>query len=521
MPRIQEYLPEVEAQGPVGGLSPNIEQDTMYGRGVEKFASEVGAGVEYLHRRQEQSETSEAYATAAQARVEFNSDLQDKINNGTLDIDKLKEKYTDWVSKQSESYSTPAGRNFFNRQAARLGGQLLRTAGKGQALIAGRNAVADLQNAVGSNTNVLENDPSQFGDIYDSSLEYLHQKASEGTIHAADIPKYEKEIGLELSKATIRGYAKVDPELAKQHLEHGSFDEYMNSDQKRGMYAEVHQFQTAKDIEAERAQKLMKAAQNEAFEKWGNDNLPKLVKNSLSTKEILASPGTWEQKERWLTMARSAQKENSQTDPAFLNGLYKRMFLPDNDPKKITDPAQLQQYVGKGISPHDYAAATSWFDKTPQGQAMNTNRKQLMEIASTRLTKDISGKKDDFGEYNLSQFTQALQSAEGEMRQKGEPVSSLYDVHSKNYFGNQINRFYVSPEKRMQQQAERIRNEFRKDKENIAPPAPSNVYNPPGIGSDNQDKGKEEMVDVVLSNGQKGKMPKSKVEKARKDKVIK
>ena len=135
------------------------------------------------------------------------------------------------------------------------------------------------------------------------------------------------------------------------------------------------------------------------------------------------------------------------------------MLLPDGNPNKISDPSELQQYVvaagqgGRGISPQDYTQMKSWFDKTPQGQALTANRKSVMDMAKSTLIQKSGnmGAADPIGQHALMQFTNYMQSQEQNAISQRQPVADLYNVNSKNFIGNQIKAFLPTPEERNNQ----------------------------------------------------------------------
>ena len=145
MPRVQEYLPEQEAQGPVGQTSPMLEQVSDYGRGIQDFGKDVGDAGTIITQRQTQMETSNAYADVAEQRANYMQRIQDERNAGTLDDDglnKIKQDYQDWTEKQYENYNTAGGKDAFVRASARAQGSIIQTAGRAQAVVSGFKPLA-------------------------------------------------------------------------------------------------------------------------------------------------------------------------------------------------------------------------------------------------------------------------------------------------------------------------------------------------------------------------------------------
>jgi len=116
----------------------------MFGRGIEEFGRDVGDAYSVIHQRETQAETSDAYASIAEARFAFADKIQQGTNDGTLNVDKVKKEYQDWIEKQYDTYNTSGGKNAFNRAAARTGGSLVQSAAHGYAAIQGKKASDNL-----------------------------------------------------------------------------------------------------------------------------------------------------------------------------------------------------------------------------------------------------------------------------------------------------------------------------------------------------------------------------------------
>lgn len=466
MPKIQEYLPEVEASGPQGGVSPNLEQVSQWGRGIENFGKSITETGDLIHRRQAQSEVSDAYANTTQARVDFTEDLNDKIASGKLDTDQFKSDFQDWVNKQSDNYSTPEGKNYFNKQINRLGGSLLTHAIKGQAVIASNNAVADFTKARDNDTNSLENDPTQFADVYHANLEHLTTLSEQGLVPAgAKLNQLTQETGKELSMAAIRGHAKSDPDEARQMLEQGAFDQFLNSDDKKRAYAEVKQYKTANDIEDERIDQAAKRADAAKDRQFINENAVKIFSGGFSAKDAMKAVKDGKLSgsglEKILSSIKTGNEDQVRVDPAKFNSIAGRMLLPKNDPKAITTPEQVLDLVNKKEVPADsYKALISRFDDSPAGQARIESMRSLDTVAKRELDKSTSYLQDPNGPYRLSQFNNWLHGEEERRRQAKEPLDPLYDPNSNEYAGKQLTRFKGSMNDILKAQADQRAGRF-------------------------------------------------------------
>lgn len=488
MARIEEYLPQVQAQGP-----SNVPPDYLayrgvqqVGQGIQQFGADVSRADDVVYNRQEQDEASTAMADFAQARADWTNKLQTQMANGTLNVDQFKQQYQDSMDQMSDKYQTNLGRTVFQRQSARLGGSLLVSAMKGQAVIAGNKAVSDWQTAVNSNSDALMQNPAQFHDAYESMVEGIQGQVKAGAINQEQATKMIKASGAELSKGAIRGWANMNPQAAQHMLDQGAFDQFLDSDSKFRMQQEVRAYGEAQATDVLRQKKIADAAQAEASQNWSKTALPQLVNNQLTPKAVLQSPMKWEDQVKWLNMIKAQSKAGAMTDPSLKNQLTERMLLPDNDPRKISDPSQLWGYVGKGLTPQDVVGMGNWFRQTPEGQSLTNSRKMLLNTAKAAIanTGGLLGGHNAQGEYNLLQFTAALQNKEEAYRKEGKAISSLYDPTSADFFGKMIPHYQLSPQQMISGQADQMKFNPTPIDGQMSAPAP--VQQTPGAPIQNQ-----------------------------------
>lgn len=452
MPKINDYS-QNQIAAPRGRVenTTGLENAGAMGKAMAGLGGVIEDIADVSYRRQAQSELSDLNAGFAEARAEWASRIDQEFADGTLDAEKINQDFQDYMFKMNEGVQTREGRNFFERQQARLGGFVLRNATKSQAVLAGAKAAASWRESINNDGNALMSDPSSFDNIYASQIEALDAQVEIGTIAAKDAEKLKLQTGAELSKAAIRGWADFGdegPDIAEGELSSGTYDQYLTADQKTQMQGYIRQQRNANEIEKGRERAAEKRAQELASEAWQQENIEKLSKASLSTKSILKSPMSADDKIRWMRLADESVKSKTQNDPRVYNELSRRILLPEGDPKKINSIADLSPYVNRGISIQDAVQLSGYVDKTPDGQSLKSNRKALMDFADAKLVKKdpMTGVSDPDGERSMATFQVALQAAENQLRKEGKPISSLYDPSSKDYFGNQVGKYLKTPQ---------------------------------------------------------------------------
>jgi len=502
MPRVQEYTPEQEAQGPVGQTSPMLEQVSMFGRGIADAGRDIQDAGSILRQRQTQAETSDAYASVAEQRAQFMDRIQDETAKGTLDVGKVKDDYQKWVEDQYDSYDTPGGKDAFTRASARTGGALLMSASRGYAAVQGKKAADNLVTLTNTNSNLAMKDPNSFPDLYSAQTEAIQAQVESGALTQTQADQLHKSAGIELAKGAVRGYmqsdynnikagvvssdGKIDPNTpamntAIQKLNGGVFDEFLDSDHKKALEQEIRQNQSAAQtagIQALSAKKLAVDAQGEQFKSQAYEQIRTgKYDPAQSVQAFRAGLITADEQLKLNHLADTQTADESPSNPAAFNSLMQRVLSPDNSPGHISDPMQLaymvkknaedlgpgSQYIGKG----DFDKLTQAIGMVPANRVNSYNEAQLLNRA-----KETLGTSDPNAHYKLMQFTNDLQMAKQNALQSQQPIGPLLDPSSKDYFGNKLQKYLASPTQILAAQADQARG---------TTVAPTNIQTQPGV----------------------------------------
>ena len=494
MAQIQEYLPEVEAQGPVGGVSPNIELASATGRGIEHLGEQLEEGADLLHRRAAQQETADVYSTFADKRAQYLNQIQQQTQDGTLNVDNIKQQYEDDISNIGQNLDTPEGRNFFERQQSRLKATVLQTAAKNQAVLARNQTISSWKDGVSQSSTAIYNDPSQYKDTYDAGVETVDEMIKNQGLPEKMRDQAVQQMGVEYAKAAVTGTAKTDPDLAKKLLDNGEFDQHLNAQQKEQMYKAVEQQSRANDIEKSRAQKAVDDAKAAVTDKWFNDNYQKMEEGTLSTKDIMAAQkaGTldWQDANRALKLVDESAKREFKTDPRLKNAIANRITNLDS-PNAITDDQSIDQYVGKGLSISDANQLRTLLNRTPEQKAQVSGEKALFKsIDSTvRFKNMMTNQYDVAGEKKAAQAKFDYIQAKKDIQTHGGNPADLVNPNSPLYFGNRIQDYQTSPQDALTHQAQ--------DRTNKALGVPSDEHQNPTPAKDAK-KPEESGIDGML-----------------------
>lgn len=463
MANIEEYLPQVSTPEPVGGVSPNIELAGAMGRAVSHLGENISQVGQTIRERSAQQETADVYADFANQRQYWTSRVQQETQDGSLDVDKISQDYDDQTSDLSQNLSTPQGRNYFERQQARLKGQVLHMATSGAATVAANESAGSWQKAIDTNSAVVQQDPSQLQDLVHQGIETVDSLIQTGGMPEKMRDKAVAQMQSQYTESAIIGQAqngtKEGPSIAAAMLKDPAFAGALNVQQRDMLDGRIKAAARDHDVEQERTTKAVNDAQTKAAEAWGQDALPKLTQNALSTKDVLGAVqnGTlkWEQGERWINMIKEGTKQEVATDPRTKNALIQRIVNPDSQ-NPIDATEDLMPYVGKGISVQDFNQLNSLMNKTPEQQQLHQGEKSLFDSArkTIRFKNMMTGQYDLLGEQKLSQFMADYTDAKKAVGTQGGNASDLVNPNSPLYFGKRLENYQTSMEDQLNHQAE-------------------------------------------------------------------
>lgn len=455
MPVIREYQPQTRAPGPISQVEHSAD---MYGAAEARATAQLGQAVmntgELMAKRIDQQNTSDVTAKLTKANADLAIDLQNTIRTAQPGDQKPFEEYAKRVEETigavGDEANTISARQFYQEASARIKGQLSTTAAQGQAELAGIKAVTDYTDTINSLSTATMADPSSVQLQRD-----LHKQAIENLVKTGQLPRdkaiqLEQRGELDLAKAAMRGWIQLNPEYAREKLKQGAFDKELGADGKAQMFGEVEQAVRAKEIEAERAERLAERALKKQQQTTQNDFLQAMVDGKLDSKTILNSnldafgSGSKEQFLNMLKMANSPEAK-LKTDPDTMIHLYTRIHLPDGDPNKLMDENELNGYFGRGLSLTDLNHLRDEMQgrQTEAGQIENDMKKAVIDIAKGQLTKSnpLTGFKDPIGDEQMQRWMVQFMAEYKQQRGAGVPAKDLLNPDSPQYLGKTIAQY--------------------------------------------------------------------------------
>lgn len=467
MPQIKEYFQRSDVQGPMQGRRATGE-DVGVGAGLTALGRGVAAYTDAVAKRTEQAEVSDLHAKVSQAQLEWTKHYEEQLQAGTLDTGKFVENLDEYASKMGEGLQTAAGQDYLGKATAQLRTHFAEKAILGQAQLAGAKARADYQTSVNNYSSTLVNDPSSFGAIkamHDTGITELVQRAGLPAAQAMELMTHGHR---ELAKSAVHGWVQLDPQEAKKKLAGGEFNNYIDGDTKKQLFAEAEQAVRGRELEDERLRREQERVRKEQQEVTQNTFLQKMVDGKLSASDILKSNleafGSGS-KEQFLQIMKKSQDDRIRTDPGTFTDLFHRIHAPDNDPKKILDESYLNQFVGNGLTIETLNQLRSEIQgrKTIDGQMVGEMKKQLMEVARGKLSKanPMLGIPDPEGQEKMLRFTSYFLTEFDKQVKAGKKPFDLLHPDNPDYLGKGISMFAESPTEIVRKSAQAFRSSLQ------------------------------------------------------------
>lgn len=471
MPEIKSYESQIGAAGPVNVQRATGEDfGSASGEGMQKFGQNVGQLGVILHQRDVQNDVADLHANMADAQNRLELQRQDQLQKGTLNHDDFMEDVGNEMDSIQQNVSTREGRLRYEEMAAETNLHFSGRAALGQAEIAGAKAVSDFKMGSNNRSSVVMNDPTAFDLQLKQQNDAIDDMVQSHGLSAVKSDELRRNGNDQLAIAKILGIAKFSPALAQKELDSGKYDKYFGEGTEYRLQMRIDKFQRAQDIADERQKKLIKEAADALQEKTmagyvaqantqGQDLDPKQIIEDLNSGKIDSAAA-----EHALRLAKQgAEDKKLKSDPTVFNDLAHRLTLPDGDPAKITDDAEINSHIGKDISAQDSSVLYNLLAErhTPQGEADAAVQKTFFESKRSQIVKGLPGMPDPegmkiFQDVQSQSYQYALKAAQNG-KTKMQIWSPIIDGKSNpDYVGNHVHTPQRSMEDIMKSTLDRL-----------------------------------------------------------------
>lgn len=435
------------------------------GSGLLALSGAVQGAGNALYDHQQEQEVSNVRVEMAKLRSKWTVELANRAASNEIDNPEFADKLTQDMQADFDglagNYSTKGAQQALRETSASLQGHFSETAGVYQAQAVGARAKQNFIEYVDSNQNTLLHDPTQLNEILTESLVALNDP----TGAYAKLPRDAREqlartTKEQYAKSAVLGLIRIDPDMAKTQLEHGTYDNLLSGEASVQMLAQAQTAIEGKLIDQQRAEVAQRKAIEAQQKKVGDDFVAKLATDptGLSAQDIINSPLDWREQVWFLNALKTGLDGKMDSDNALLPQLFQRVHADQGDPNAITDEKQLYQYVGQGLTMDGLSKLRGELagKGTPEGSIEGQLKKQLLKTATTALTgtNEMLGYKDPKGDENLLRFQNYFLNEYDKQTKKGVSPQELLDPDSPKYLGKAIAQFKRTPQQQLQDMME-------------------------------------------------------------------
>jgi len=157
--------------------------------------------------------------------------------------------------------------------------------------------------------------------------------------------------------------------------------------------------------------------------------------------------------------ARAALGVPMRVDGKVVEDLVRRIGLPNDDPNKIRNEAQLTPYLNHGLD----KSHLEWLEKrvtdlrTPEGQRLSSVRDSFFKAVKGQFDKSTMVKLDEKGGEDFLKFQQYVTAQENAARNAGKDPYEIYNTASPDYVGKKIPIFQRTMEQQLRDMADSLK----------------------------------------------------------------
>ena len=466
MPKIREYTQQLSA------VTRPLSQAADPGMAARQGDAKKSIGGAFMQLGDtlfdiaEHNDATTMQVELANARAEYTQKMQRAKETGEAAdpeyVQSVQNEAQERAAAIADKMTTRRGADAAKTYGAQFASGMQTMAISDNAAAIGEQAKLRAMESQNINRNTLRSSPDQFQAILGETLNTLDGPAY-AHIDAGVREEMKMQAKSGLALATVEGVIHTrSPEEARQILDSGQLDGILTADHKRGLYAEADQAIRAREAEAARLlrqQEVLDAKERETIKDGFIGKMHGPNGNQLSVKEVLGSKLLSNEKEHFIRMMKDG--DSAKADPAVVNELFRRIHLPDGDPRKITGDDGLFTYFGRGL---DFPALGHLRKelgevRDPANQPLQDVEKKFMDGNSAKIDKSTLMASDPKGKEQVYKFQQYVAMRKQQKREAGESVFDLYDPRHKDYLGSPevIGMFQRTPQEQMRDMSDRLR----------------------------------------------------------------
>lgn len=485
MARIRPYESQIGTQGEIP--TRNAQASDFGGQGLANFGEaaqnmgqSLSRGQSFLDEQARRQEVTAASVGVTQLVTDLTPEHDAMAKRWKAGDPPLSETFMGIVTARleklrgaengEERFTTQAGLDTFNTHAAQLVNHFTGLTLRTDAHLAGEAAKEQHQVMVDGLGNFLQTHHAHFGLMQQKLADNINDPhgiygpLSEGQ-KSALIRQGSERLAIDAVQGFIRKTPNValetlnDPML-KQHEQYGWIAQYIPNEKMQPLIQRAETEVQALDVDRARATADLNRQRIEAARTAESGLVEKLALHMenpkqpmLSARDVLDShlmdldP---EKGKSMITLIHAWSKEDPHkpihTNPVVEQNLFKRIHLPDGDPKKIVETDEIYRAFERGqlsFTDMDKLRKEVVESRSPDGSVFGREKADFLKGMEPRITKP-----GPFGVYadpstpeQFANFKKDLEQTIAEYRKAGKNPRTLFDRNSQDYFGKRASQY--------------------------------------------------------------------------------
>lgn len=430
------------------------------GAATNAIAGAIQTTGQDIYDHAQEQEVSDVRVKMAKMRSKWTVELANRAQTTDMGDPNFAGKFTQDVQADIDlmagQYQTKGAQMALRESSQSIASHFAETAGVYQAQAVGAKAKQNFVEFVDAQQNTLLHDPTQLNDVMTESLLALNDPNGP----YAKLPKDQRDLLArqtkeQFGKSAVLGLIRIDPEMAKSQLEHGTYDNVLTGESTAILMAQADTAIQGKLIDQARAEAAQKKAL-EASQRATGDKFIELLATdptALSADEVVNSNLDWREQLTFLNLIKTGlDGTRDDANGAFVD-LFQRVHADPGDPNAITDERQLYDFVGRGLTVEGLGKLRNELagKGTTEGSIEGQLKKQLLKTAATALTgtNEMLGFRDPKGDEQLLRFQTFFLTEFDKQTKAGKSAVQLLNPDSPDYLGKMIGQFKRTPAQQM------------------------------------------------------------------------
>jgi len=495
MPRIRPYESQVSSQGDVPSRNAGLQDFggaglANLGQGIENLGQGVGQARRILNDVQARQEVTDAHVAISRAEHTLTQEVNEAHRTWTPDQPPLSERFLEKFKTTldalhlnedgTERYETAAGRQTHARLAQALGVQVANMLMTADTDLAGKAAILRHTEHVDAVSNFLQLNPGQFARQQADTAAMLHDPSGEyGRLPTVLQDKMTREATEKFALSAVQGLIGQDPKatlgrLIDPGLAKGEYSWIATSIPSEKFPVLINQAETqVRAVEAD-ARQAVAEERRRITDLHHTTDAALMAQHELSRQRVKGADGKPIPPLRPTDVAFAMLPDENgvsrldgptgraiinmlneearrgptptHTNPAVEHDLFRRIHLPDDDPRKITDTGPIYDaFLENKLSAttRDNLRRELVEARSPEGSVFGREKAEFLKGIEPQITKP-----GPFGIYadpttpeQFSRFKRDLETSIAAYRKQGKDPRTLFDFNSPDYFGKRARQY--------------------------------------------------------------------------------